>query len=118
MARRTKIIITLGPATEAEETIGQLIDLGTNVFRLNMQKHSLRLTFSSAIGIPKLDFPLFPNSPVTKFNKLVLRACFSDSWGLVSWDSPRYRPNDAQYMRDVWMKRSFGAMPRSPTSVS
>ena len=36
MSRRTKIIITLGPATEAEETIGQLIDLGTNVFRLNM----------------------------------------------------------------------------------
>ncbi|WP_035603056.1 chitobiase/beta-hexosaminidase C-terminal domain-containing protein [Haloferula sp. BvORR071] len=80
-----------------------------------MQKHSLRLTFSSAIGIPKLDFPLFPNSPVTKFNKLVLRACFSDSWGLVSWDSPRYRPNDAQYMRDVWMKRSFGDMGQ-PTS--
>jgi len=36
MSRRTKIIITLGPATEAEETIGQLIDRGTNVFRLNM----------------------------------------------------------------------------------
>jgi pyruvate kinase len=36
MSRRTKIIITLGPATESEETIGQLIDLGTNVFRLNM----------------------------------------------------------------------------------
>ncbi|MCW1915343.1 pyruvate kinase [Luteolibacter sp. GHJ8] len=36
MSRRTKIIITLGPATESEEIIGQLIDLGTNVFRLNM----------------------------------------------------------------------------------
>ncbi|WP_367873440.1 FN3 associated domain-containing protein [Luteolibacter sp. Populi] len=80
-----------------------------------MQKHSLRLTFSSTIGIPKLDYPLFPNSPVNKFNKLVLRACFSDSWGLVSWDAPRYRPNDAQYMRDVWMKRSFGDMGQ-PTS--
>lgn len=80
-----------------------------------MQKHSLRLTFTSDIGIPKLEYPLFPNSPVTDFNKLVLRACFSDSWGLVSWDSPRYRPNDAQYMRDVWMKRSFGDM-EQPTS--
>ncbi|BCU78991.1 pyruvate kinase [Luteolibacter sp. LG18] len=36
MPRKTKLICTLGPATEAEETIGQLIDLGTNVFRLNM----------------------------------------------------------------------------------
>lgn len=80
-----------------------------------MQKHSLRLTFSSSVGIPKLEYPLFPNSPVDKFNKLVLRACFSDSWGLVSWDAPRYRPNDAQYMRDVWMKRSFGDMGQ-PTS--
>lgn len=36
MPRKTKLICTLGPATEAEETIGRLIDLGTNVFRLNM----------------------------------------------------------------------------------
>jgi pyruvate kinase len=36
MARKTKIICTLGPATESEEVIGRLIDAGTNVFRLNM----------------------------------------------------------------------------------
>lgn len=75
-----------------------------------MQKHSLRLSFSSTVGLPKLDYPLFPDSPVSEFNKLVLRACFSDSWGLVSWDPTRYRPNDSQYTRDVWMKRSFGDM--------
>lgn len=75
-----------------------------------MQKHSLRLSFSSTVGPPKLDYPLFPDSPVSEFNKLVLRACFSDSWGLVSWDAARYRPNDSQYTRDVWMKRSFGDM--------
>jgi autotransporter-associated beta strand protein len=75
-----------------------------------MQKHSLRLSFSSAVGLPKLDYPLFPDSPVTRFNKLVLRACFTDSWGLVSWDPARYRPNDSQYTRDVWMKRSFRDM--------
>lgn len=33
---RTKFICTLGPATESEETIGSLIDIGADVFRLNM----------------------------------------------------------------------------------
>lgn len=36
MSRKTKIICTLGPATESEEMIGQLIDAGTDVFRINM----------------------------------------------------------------------------------
>ncbi len=36
MSRKSKFIITLGPATESTEMIGKLIDAGTNVFRLNM----------------------------------------------------------------------------------
>ncbi len=36
MTRKSKIIITLGPATEAAEMIAKLIAGGTNVFRLNM----------------------------------------------------------------------------------
>ncbi len=36
MPRKTKLIVTLGPATETEETIGQLLDAGANIFRLNM----------------------------------------------------------------------------------
>ena len=34
--RRTKIIATLGPASNNEKMIGQLIDKGANIFRLNM----------------------------------------------------------------------------------
>lgn len=75
-----------------------------------MQKHSLRLTFSSSVGPSKLDFPLFPDTAVDSFNQLVLRACFTDSWALASWDPARYRPNDSQYLRDVWMKRSIRDM--------
>ena len=36
MTRKSKIIITLGPATESQEMIGKLMDAGTDVFRLNM----------------------------------------------------------------------------------
>jgi pyruvate kinase len=36
MSRKTKLICTLGPATESADMIGRLIDGGANVFRLNM----------------------------------------------------------------------------------
>src|SRR5262245_26080935 len=34
--RKTKIIATLGPATECSEVIGRMIDAGMNIARLNM----------------------------------------------------------------------------------
>ena len=34
--RRTKIVSTLGPATDSAEMIGKLMDAGVNIFRLNM----------------------------------------------------------------------------------
>src|SRR6266481_6398487 len=34
--RRTRIIATLGPATDSAEMLGRLIDAGVNIFRLNM----------------------------------------------------------------------------------
>ncbi len=39
-----------------------------------------------------------------------MRAGFCDSWALVSWVPDRYRPNDAQYIRDTWMKESLRDM--------
>ncbi|HEU6449532.1 MAG TPA: pyruvate kinase [Verrucomicrobiae bacterium] len=36
IVRRTKIVSTLGPATDSAEMIGKLMDAGVNIFRLNM----------------------------------------------------------------------------------
>lgn len=52
-----------------------------------------------------------------EFNQLILRGGFCDSWALVSWDATRYRPNDAQYIRDTWMKESLRDMGQ-PSSCS
>ncbi len=38
--RKTKILVTLGPATETVEMIGKLIDCGANLIRLNMSHAS------------------------------------------------------------------------------
>jgi pyruvate kinase len=40
LPRKTKILATLGPATESAETIRRLIEAGTNIFRLNMSHAS------------------------------------------------------------------------------
>jgi len=75
-----------------------------------MQKHSLRLSFRGEAGEAKLRHAIFPDNPVDEFDKLILRASFTDSWGLVSWDAGRYRPDDSVYFRDVWMKRAHRDM--------
>ena len=120
--------LSRGDAWERDCSLEWMDPSGTDGFQVNsqiemhgnssrrpwrMQKHSFRLTFLSRLGTGKLNFPLFKDSPVKRFNKLILRACFTDSWGLVSWAPNRYRPNDSQYIRDIWMKESMAAMGHS-----
>jgi hypothetical protein len=49
--------------------------------RSRSPKKSFRLYFRSEYGAKKLHYPLFPDTAVTKFDNLVLRAGFNDSWG-------------------------------------
>ena len=43
-------------------------------------KHPFRLMFRGDYGAGTLDYPVFPDSPVDKFDTLVLRADFNNSW--------------------------------------
>jgi hypothetical protein len=57
-------------------------------------KHSLRLLFKQLYGSGLLQYSLYPTSPVTEFDGLVLHASFNDHW-VFSGDL-------AQMQRDRW----------------
>mgnify|MGYP001817787366 FL=1 len=81
--RRTKILATLGPSSNDEETIGRLIAAGANVFRLNMshgthedhantyrnvrraaEKSSSKVTVLADLCGPKIRTGVFESGPV------------------------------------------------------
>ena len=64
-------------------------------------KHSFRLVFKSQYGPKSLDYPLFGADEPQKFDQLVLRCHFGNSWQ--HWDSGNRER--AQYTRDVWARR-------------
>ncbi|MFN0125062.1 MAG: CotH kinase family protein [Verrucomicrobiales bacterium] len=65
-------------------------------------KKSLRLTFEKAFGPGKLNFPLFGEGEISEFDRINLRATFSDAW--VDNAHP------AQYLRDPFMRETYLAM--------
>ncbi|HEX7861611.1 MAG TPA: lamin tail domain-containing protein [Verrucomicrobiae bacterium] len=69
-------------------------------------KHPLRVTFKGDYGPKSLDYKMFPDSPVSKFDTLILRADFNYSW--LHWN-PQQRQR-AQRTRDSWVKDSMRAM--------
>ena len=69
-------------------------------------KHSFRLVFKKTYGPGKLRFPVFPDSPVDRFDSLVLRADYNNAW-------THWKPEDnerAQRIRDAWLKDTHRAM--------
>jgi hypothetical protein len=69
--------------------------------RMFSPKKSYRLYFRKEYGGPgKLDYPLFPDSTVTKFDKLVLRAGFNDSFA--------YRNSAGEYTTQTHSAKYIG----------
>jgi len=70
----------------------------------SVAKHSLRFLFKSAYGPAQLDYPLFPDSDVTSFDSLVLRACWNYSWIGDSTACSGIGTQHTQYMRDAFAR--------------
>ena len=64
-------------------------------------KHSFRLLFKRKYGPGKLEYPLFPDSPVEEFDTLVLRS--ESDRGFAGTGSIRRK---ATYVRDEWLRAS------------
>ena len=76
---------------------------GASRFPERQVKHSFRLLFKREYGTGKLRYPMFSDTPVEAFDTIILRCFFTDGWSTRTLE-PRYRPDDSQYIRDVWMK--------------
>ncbi|MBN1853006.1 MAG: chitobiase/beta-hexosaminidase C-terminal domain-containing protein, partial [Pirellulales bacterium] len=87
---------------------GFQIDAGLRIHgaasRTLSKKNALRLLFKSEYGDSKLDYPLFGEDGVAKFDTIVLRPHFNDGWG---WDGAG---GDPLYIRDQWFRDTQAAM--------
>ena len=64
-------------------------------------KHSFRLQFKKTYGPSSLEYPVFGKGEPKKFDQLVLRCHFGNSWQ--HWAEGNRQK--AQYTRDVWARR-------------
>ncbi len=71
----------------------------------SIKKHSFRPLFKGDYGASKLNFPLFPGSPVEEFDTIVLRAGMNNSYVLSTGEASR-----ATFTEDEWMRQTQRAM--------
>ena len=90
------------PGGQAQFNVDAGIRIHGGRSRVHSQKKSYRIYFSKAYGGPgNLEYPLFENSPVTKFDKLVLRAGYNDSFSYVDIaGDPDTQTFSAKYIGD------------------
>ncbi|MDB4408539.1 lamin tail domain-containing protein [Akkermansiaceae bacterium] len=89
---------------------GLRINGGLSRQHFHAHKHSFRLNFRREYGASTLDHRLFPDSPVDRFDELVLRASSTDSWTVQ--DNSNFARTRASYIRDVWVKDTQLSMSR------
>ena len=63
-------------------------------------KHSFRIAFREEYGSSELKHPFFDEKAEDKFDKLVFRAAFGNTWR----HATAWQRNNAQHIRDVWAK--------------
>ncbi len=96
--------ITSVEILETDGSTGVQVDAGVRVHgygwrpHSNTRKHSLRLEFRDRYGPSKLEYALFPDAPVERFDSVVLR-----SQGSRGWQDFR-DPEQAQYLRDAFAR--------------
>ncbi len=81
-------------------------------------KKSLALNFRSKYGASKLQFPVFGQNGTTQFDRINLRAGFSDAWvddgvgrdGSVGRGNPANGNVQPQYIRDLFARDTMAAM--------
>jgi len=110
-----------GPAWERACSAEFILTNGETAFQVNgglqiqgnasrnpqkQPKHPLRLLFKGAFGPANLDYQVFPDSPVTGFDSLVLRSDFNSAW--THWDN--VQRSRGSRIRDAWSKDTFRAM--------
>ncbi len=62
-------------------------------------KHSLRLKFKSDYGPSKLIYPFYGDGEVEKFNSIIIRGMFNDSWIYQgTWRG------ESQYIKEMWAR--------------
>jgi hypothetical protein len=80
------------------------------------KKHAFQLKFKPSYGPSKLEYPLFPDAPVERFDDIILRAQGSRSW----FDFRRPDINQSQYIRDAYARdtaRDMGKLEGHATFV-
>ncbi|MFT4639239.1 MAG: hypothetical protein ACI8T1_002564 [Verrucomicrobiales bacterium] len=106
-----KVPVSLEYFSDAEPDKFFQVDAGLGIHGGNAREHPkkpFRLFFKREFGPPRLEFPLFEDSPVAGFDQLILRAGGHDSWSI----SPDFGsstfdlPFHATYLRDQFLRKT------------